>query len=58
VVERLNRFSPRPRVENEVSSLALVLDLDPELLLETAVTPKQVDDNSAGLPVPEVISCG
>jgi hypothetical protein len=58
VVERLDRLSPRPRVENEASSLAVVLDLDPELVPETPALPEEVDDDSAALPMSEVISPG
>jgi hypothetical protein len=58
VVERLDRLSPRPRVENEASSLAVVLDLDTELIPEIPALPEEIDDDSAALPVSEVISPG
>ena len=58
VVERLDSLSPRPRVENEASSLAVVLDLDPELIPEIPPPPEEIDDDSAALPVSEVISPG
>jgi len=58
VVERLDRFSSRPRVENETSSLALVLDFDAELIFVISPIPKEVDDDSVDLPASEMISCG
>ena len=41
------------RVENEVVSLALVLSLDAEFVFEIAATPRQVDHDPGGLPIPE-----
>jgi hypothetical protein len=58
VVKGLDRFSPRQWVENEAGSLAPVLDLDAEFVLEVAAVPKQVDDDSVGLPMSELISRG
>jgi hypothetical protein len=45
-------------VENEASSLAVVLDLDPKLIPEIPALPEEIDDDSAALPVSEVISPG
>jgi hypothetical protein len=45
-------------VENEAGSLALVLDLDAELIPEISAVPKEVDDDSAALPVSEMLSPG
>jgi hypothetical protein len=53
VMEGLGRLSAGPRLENEFSSLALVLDLDSELIPEISVVPEEVDDDSAALPVSE-----
>jgi hypothetical protein len=58
VVEGLDRFSSGRRVENEASSLASVLDLDPEVVLEISAIPEQVDDDSAVLAVSEMTRCG
>ena len=58
MVERLDRLSPRSRMENEASSLVVVLDLDPELIPEIPALPEEIDDDSAALPVSEVISPG
>jgi hypothetical protein len=54
-MEGLDRVSPSRGVENETGSLALVLDLDPELGLEVSGVPEQVDDDSVALAVSEVI---
>jgi len=58
VVESLDRFFSGQRVESEAGSLAQVLDLDTEFVLEVAAVPKQVDGDSVGLTVSEVISRG
>ena len=58
VVEGLDRFSSGHRVESEAGSRAPVLDLDTEFILEIAAVPKQVDGDSVGLAVSEVISRG
>jgi len=58
VVEALDRFSSGHRVESEAGSLAQVLDLDTEFVLEVAAVPKQVDGDSVGLTVSEVIRRG
>jgi hypothetical protein len=58
VVEGLDRFSSGQRVESEAGSLSQVLDLDAEFVLEIAAVPKQVDGDSVGLAVSEVISRG
>src|SRR5512132_1261616 len=58
VVEGLDRFSPCQGMENEAGSLAPVLDLDAEFVLEVAAVPKQVDDDSLGVAVSEVICRG
>jgi hypothetical protein len=58
VVEGLDRFSSGYRVESEAGSLAEVLDLDMEFVLEIAGVPKQVDGDSVGFAVSEVISRG
>jgi hypothetical protein len=58
VVEGLDRFSSGHRVESEAGSLAEVLDLDMEFVLEIAGVPKQVDGDSVGFAVSEVISRG
>src|SRR5512132_4606609 len=58
VVEGLDRLSPCRWVENEAGSLAPVLDLDAEFVLEVAAVPKQVDDDSVGVAVSEVICRG
>jgi len=58
VVEGLDRFSPCQWVENEAGALAPVLDLDAEFVLEVAAVPKQVDDDSVGVAVSEVICRG
>ena len=52
-MEGLDRLPAGPRLENEFSSLALVLDLDSELIPEISVVPEEVDDDSAALPVSE-----
>ena len=51
MVEGLDRFPPCQWVENEAGSLAPVLDLDAEFVLEVAAVPKQVDDDSVGVAV-------
>lgn len=58
VAEGLDRFSACPRVENEASSIAPVLDFDAEFVLEISAVPKQVDDDSAGFTVSEMSSRG
>jgi hypothetical protein len=58
VVEGLDRLSSRPRVENEASSFALVRDLDAKLVPAIPGIPKQIDDDSAALAVPEMVSPG
>src|SRR5262245_6673176 len=58
VVERLDRVAGGLRIENEPRSVALVLDLDPELVREIPVVPEEVDDDSIVLAVREVISSG
>jgi hypothetical protein len=45
-------------VENEAGSGAPVLDLDAEFVLEVAAVPEQVDDDSVGLAMSELISRG
>src|SRR5262245_38542310 len=55
VVEGLDRLSSGPRVENEASSFTLVFDLDPEFIAQIS-GPIEVNDDSAALPVSEVIS--
>jgi len=47
----LDRFSSGHWVESEAGSLAQVLDLDTEFVLEIAAVPKQVDGDSVGLTV-------
>jgi hypothetical protein len=58
VVEGLDCFSSGHRVESEAGSLAQVLDFDTEFVLEIAAVPKEVDGDSVGLAVSEVISRG
>jgi hypothetical protein len=58
VIEGLDRLSTGPRVENEGASLALVLDFDSELIPEISAIPEEVDDDSAALPVSEMINLG
>jgi hypothetical protein len=57
-MEALEGFSPGRGVENEASSVASILDLDAEFIFEFAAIPEQVDDDSVGLPVSEVRTCG
>jgi hypothetical protein len=54
----MERFSPGRRAENEASPVAPVLDLDAEFVIELAAIPEQVDDDSVGLTVAEVRTCG
>ena len=56
VVEGLDRFSPCHRVENEAGSLAPVLDLDAEFILQVAAIPNRSTTIPSGLPMSEVIS--
>jgi hypothetical protein len=58
VVKGLEGFSPYRRMENEASSVALVLDLDAEFVFEISAIPKQVNDDSAGFPVSKMVSRG
>jgi hypothetical protein len=53
VVEGLARFSPLSP-DGGRSALAPVRDLEPELVLEVASIPEQVDDESVGLPTSAV----
>jgi hypothetical protein len=45
-------------MENEATSLAPILDLDPELILGTGAAPIQVNDEATGFAVGEVVSRG
>ena len=58
MVERLNCFCPGRREKHEASSLALVHDLDPKLVLELYSIPIQVNDDSVALAMTEMISRG
>lgn len=53
MVERLDPLLAGPWVENEASPLALVLDLDSELIADISPIPEEVDDDSAARPVRE-----
>jgi hypothetical protein len=58
VVERLQGFSPVRWAENEANSLALVFDLDAELVFLISAIPEQVDDDAVGLSMSEMIGPG
>jgi len=53
-MEGLDRFATGGRVKDEGRSLAPVLDLDPELVLEALAVPEQVDDDPVALAMTEV----
>jgi len=54
----MDRLSPSRRIEHEAGSLAPVLDLDAKFIRQIPAIPEQVDDDSVGLAVSEVISRG
>ena len=57
VVEGVDRFLPRCRVENEANVLAPVLDLYAEFVPD-ASTPEEVDDDVTGLSMTEMVRRG